>query len=102
MGRWDSWTRLDNDVQPGKGNQEPASKRLHATNRTQPADGSQMSRETSFRLSLAEVLDRAMDLADARSDHVSRVKDEIAHGRYNVASSELAERLLNIAQREFR
>lgn len=102
MVRWNSGTLFDNDAQPGKDNRRPEAMRFPSTSRNRPTDGSLTSRENSFRRSPTNVLECAMDLDDARSDQVSRVKEEIAAGRYHVTSSKLAERLLQIARSDFR
>jgi anti-sigma28 factor (negative regulator of flagellin synthesis) len=87
---------------PAKEKQMPVAQQLKAVLRTKPTDTSLTFRDQSFRRPLGDVLEHAMDLTEIRTEHVSRIREEIVSGRYNVTSSELAEQLLKIAQRDFR
>jgi hypothetical protein len=63
-----------------------------------PIDGSLTSVQRSFSHPMEELVERSMDLAHDR--RFSQVKEELANGCYKPASSDLAECLLKIAERD--
>ena len=110
MGTLNLWTGLDSAARPGKGNRNSVAKRSSVANRpitakrslatsqVELAEGSLKARERFFHEPLANTLYSAMNPVELRGDRVLRLKGEIAAGRYNVSSSELADCLLNIAR----
>jgi anti-sigma28 factor (negative regulator of flagellin synthesis) len=71
-----------------------------ATPQPVPVDVSPTSHQSASFHPMAELVERTLELAHIR--RVSTVKEKVANGSYKLASSDLAECLLKISDRDFR
>ncbi len=104
---WNSWTYYGPDqasarTEPGPTGEESQKDDEPRPSRSRGAACAQAAPQGAFEQSMANALERAMDLSDVRKERVSRVKRAIAAGNYQVSARELAEKLVRNMLGEYR
>lgn len=102
---WNSWTYYGNSDAGRKESDNVCqeSPRMDGDERNQDSKGRlEDAFERSLQRSIADALERAMDLSDVRQERVARVKQAIDSGTYRVSAKDLAQRLIRNMRGDYR
>jgi flagellar biosynthesis anti-sigma factor FlgM len=104
---WNSWTYYGTDRDSGRSDEQKTVCQETWKDREQRTEERAAAKSTggllakSFERSMADALERAMDLSDVRKERVARVKKAIETGQHRVSARELAEKLIKNMRGEY-